>query len=246
MRTIKFKKLLMVLGLVIFNMDQTYALTDSEALGEGMAPSEAFFMNEIESIVNPHLTKDGVLRAANSHRLVIAVNKANSGPDAQTLTMYENGVESLRVKVSTGREKEEIAVSGRKYFSTTPKGYFRPQKIYRDYLSYTWNAPMPNAVFIIGGIALHATTKSHFAELGKRASGGCIRLTPEVSLTIRQKIMETGRGNRPGDYVVVNESEGRNRILKNVVKVDALERQTGDFLNEKINSWDTVVIVYEE
>jgi hypothetical protein len=227
-------------------MDQTYALTDSQALGDGMVPMEAFMVNAMESIVNPDLTKEGVMRAVRSHRLVIAVNKSNQGIDAQTLTMFENGTEILRVKVSTGKEKEVLSKSGRKYFSTTPKGYFRPQKMYKDYLSYTWQAPMPNAVFIIGGIALHATTKSNFADLGKRASGGCIRLMPDVSLLIREKIMETGLGNLPGQYKVVKEDEGRNRIMKNTIKVDTLDRQTGDLLNEKINSWDTVVVVYEE
>jgi hypothetical protein len=246
MKELIWKSIILGLSLGGINMDQTYAITDFQAMGEGMLPMESYMINEIESIVNPALNKEGVLRAAKSNRLVIAVNKSTNGVDAQTLTMFENGIETLRVKVSTGREKEELSTSGRRYFSTTPKGYFRPQKMYQDYLSYTWKAPMPNAVFIIGGIALHATTQKHFGELGKRASGGCIRLMPEVSLMIRKKIMDTGRGSRPGQYKVVNEDEGRNRISGNTVFVDGLERQTGDFLNEKIKSWDTVIVVYEE
>jgi hypothetical protein len=246
MKELIWKSLILGLTLGIVNMDQTHALTDYQAIGEGMVPMESYLINEIESIVNPALKREGVLRAAKSHRLVIAVNKSINGVDAQTLTMFENGTETLKVKVSTGREKEELSTSGRRYFSTTPKGYFRTQKMYQDYLSYTWQAPMPNAVFIIGGIALHATTKNHFAELGKRASGGCIRLMPEVALMIRKKIMDTGRGSRPGQYNVVKEDVGRNRITGNTVVVDGLERQTGDFLNEKINSWDTVIVVYEE
>jgi hypothetical protein len=232
--------------LVLGYPDHSHALTDAEALDDGMTLVESHLMLEMASSINPDLTREGVLRAARSHRLVIAINKASKGRDAQTLTIFENGSEVLKVKVSTGREKEELAKSGRRYISTTPKGYFRPQKIYQDYLSYTWQAPMPNAVFIIGGIALHATTKSHFSELGTRASGGCIRLMPADSLLIREKIMETGRGTRPGQFEIVNEAEGRNRIRKNAIRVDGLDRYSGDLLNEKIISWDTVVVVYEE
>lgn len=224
----------------------TFALTDREALAEGMLPIEAYMMAEMDAIVNPNLSSEGVARAVRSHRLVIAVNKAAKGPHAQTLTLYENGSEILRQKISTGREKEEKAKSGRVYFSSTPKGFFRPTKIYKDYLSYTWKAPMPNAVFFIGGIALHATSPSHYAELGTRASGGCVRLMIETSKLLREKVMETGMGSQPGQYDVVKEDEGRNRIANNTVKVDAIQRQTGDILNNKINSWDTVIIVYEE
>lgn len=223
-----------------------HALTDDEAIAEGMTPASEYYMNEMNAILTPGLNSEGVARAVQSHRLVIAVNKAAKGPGAQTLTMYENGVEILKQKISTGREKQEKAKSGRTYFSTTPKGFFRPKSIYRDYLSYTWNAPMPNAVFIVGGIALHATTASHYAELGTRASGGCVRLLLETSKFIREKVMDTGKGSQPGQYKVVNEAKGRNIITGNSVPVDAIDRNTGDMLNAKVNSWDTVVIIYEE
>lgn len=58
--------------------------------------------------------------------------------------------------------------------------------------------------------------------------------------------METGRGAQPGQFKVVKEAAGRNIIASNTVAVDQISRQTGDMLNAKINSWDTVIIVYEE
>lgn len=220
------------------------ALTDHQALAEGMTPIEEYTLTEMKAALTPGLTSEGVLEAARRHRLVIAINKAAKGPEAQTLTMYENGIEIFKEKISTGRERREKAKSGRVYISATPKGYFRPTKMYRDYLSYTWNAPMPNAVFFIGGIAIHATTKSHYKELGTRASGGCVRTILETSKMIREKIMETGRG--VGQYSILAEAKGRNRIANNMVSVDKISRHSGDILNEKINSWDTVIIVYEE
>jgi hypothetical protein len=221
------------------------ALTDQEALSEGMMPLEDYVINEMKAVTTPGLNSEGVERAVRLHRVVIAVNKATKGPEAQTLRLFENGIEVLREKISTGREKEEKAKSGRTYFSTTPKGFFRPTKIYRDYMSYTWQAPMPNAVFFVGGIAVHATGKSHYSELGSRASGGCVRTKLEVSQLIREKIMDSGRGSSSGHYKISKESEGRNRITNNHVVVDQVDRKTGDFLNGKINSWDTVIIVYE-
>lgn len=222
------------------------AFTDEQAMAEGMMPVEDYLISEMNAITTPGLNKEGVEKAVRSNRLVIAVNKARKGPDAQTLTMYENGVEILKEKISTGREKTEIAKSGRKYFSTTPKGFFRPTKIYRDYMSYTWKAPMPNAVFFIGGIALHATTESHYKELGTRASGGCVRLRLEHSKVIREKVMDTGLGSQPGQFKVVKEATGRNVITQNSVIVDKLDRNTGDIINAKVKSWDAVIVVYEE
>jgi hypothetical protein len=237
---------LVFLTLLTIGTSAAFALTDQEAVDDGMMPIEDYVVSEMKAVVTPGLNSEGVARAAQTHRLVIAINKASKGPDAQTLRIFENGVEVLKEKISTGREKEEKAKSGRVYFSTTPKGFFRPTKVYRDYMSYTWQAPMPNAVFFIGGIAVHATGKSHYPELGTRASGGCVRTKLEISKLIREMVMETGKGKEPGQFKVVKESEGRNRITNNMVVVDKINRQTGDIMNAKLNSWDTVIVVYEE
>lgn len=244
MKRFSFKTLILASSMAVLGVANAFALTDEQAVAEGMTPIEEFMMTEMKAALTPGLSKEGVLEAARRHRLVIAVNKAAKGPEAQTLTMYENGVEVFKEKISTGREKTEKAKSGRVYISTTPKGFFRPTKMYRDYLSYTWNAPMPNAVFFIGGIAIHATTKSHYKELGTRASGGCVRTIHETSKMIREKIMETGRG--VNNFKILAEAKGRNRIANNMVSVDQISRHTGDMLNAKVNSWDTVIIVYEE
>lgn len=244
MKLFSFKTLILASSLAVLGAANAFALTDEQAIAEGMTPVEEYMMTEMKAALTPGLSKEGVLEAARRHRLVIAVNKAAKGPEAQTLTLFENGVEIFKEKISTGREKREKAKSGRVYISATPKGFFRPTKMYRDYLSYTWNAPMPNAVFFIGGIAIHATTKSHYKELGTRASGGCVRTILETSKMIREKVMETGRG--VNNFSILAEAKGRNRIANNMVSVDQISRHTGDMLNAKINSWDTVIIVYEE
>lgn len=234
-------------GLLVFSASTaSHALSDQEALAEGMIPIEEYTMNEMRAVLTPGLTSEGVAHAARTHRLVIAINKAAKGKDAQTLRIIENGVEVLKEKISTGREKQETAKSGRVYFSTTPKGFFRPTKIYKDYMSYTWKAPMPNAVFFVGGIAIHATGKASYPQLGTRASGGCVRTKLELSQLIRKKVMEAGLGSSVGQYKLVTESEGRTRVTRNSVLVDEVSRATGELLRNQVQSWDAVIVVYEE
>lgn len=130
-------------------------------------------------------------------RLFILVNKAQRGtsPTAQTMHVYLDGQLLYTWKVSTGREKPEIAKSGRQYFSATPTGTFRIQRRVKDYVSGTWQAPMPFAQFLIGGIAIHATTASHYAALGSRDSGGCVRLRYENAQTIWNLVSQVGSQN---------------------------------------------------
>ena len=114
-------------------------------------------------------------------RLVIMIDKAKEGTSdsAQTMDVYLDGKLYAHWPVSTGRERWEKSASGRRYFSKTPVGKFRIYKRVKDYFSNTWQAPMPFAQFIVGGIAIHATTESHYDQLRTRASGGCIRLRHE-------------------------------------------------------------------
>ncbi len=238
-------KFMTVLALTSTFAFQAKALTDAEAIADGMTPLEEALSSIAAPTVNNPL-KEEIEAAIQQNILVIGVNKRAAGAEAQQLKIFENGIETFRTKISTGREKTENSSSGRKYISTTPKGFFRFTKVYQDYMSYTWNAPMPNASFFIGGIAIHATTKSHYAELGTRASGGCVRTKLEDSKMIREKIMETGRGAMAGMFKIINEAKGRNRVGNNTVSVPQLNRSTGAHLNSAVQSWDAVVIVHDQ
>lgn len=112
-------------------------------------------------------------------RIVVVINKAASGSGAQTMLVYRDGKPvgdafgRTAWPVSTGREKRETAKNGDVYRTTTPVGYFRPTQLVKLHISKKWKAEMPNAVFFIGGIAIHGT--GAVDQLGKRASGGCVR-----------------------------------------------------------------------
>lgn len=220
---------------------------------------------------------DDIQRVIESNRQVIVVNKAAKGKDAQTMRVYQNGVirpiientviskvvngKTVKevvpvskefVKISTGTEATKVSPT-RTYVATTPKGFFRPQRIFTDYFSGTWQATMPNPVFINCrktfkedcGIAIHATSESHYAELGSRASGGCVRSRLEVSKQIRELVMDTGLGSQPGNYKLVPAGQGRKQVIGNTVQVDLVDRMSGAMLGAKVSSWDTVIVIYE-
>jgi lipoprotein-anchoring transpeptidase ErfK/SrfK len=143
-----------------------------ETLDEGLTPEE--IAQEFQ------ITGDSYFKTAvaYSNRLYILVNKAESGtsPTAQTMQVYLDGQLIYNFAVSTGRERPEIAKSGKRYISSTPTGDFRIQRRSKNHYSSTWLAPMPYAQFFVGGIAIHATVPSHYKALGHRDSGGCVRL----------------------------------------------------------------------
>lgn len=252
-------------------------MTPSAEIGMNAADLPGIMNFQRAEYVTTIPSREDIEQVIRSHRQVIVVNKAASGKDAQTLRVYQNGVirplqetteikkvvggktiketiteEKEFVKISSGREKNEKASSGREYFSTTPKGFFRPQRVYKMYHSATWKADMPNAIFINCsrlnftkecGIAIHATSASHYAALGKRDSGGCVRTKLEVSKQLRELVMETGLGTT--NYSIKNEGYRRDKIVNNTIVTDLVNRDSGDIVNKKINSWDTVIVVYE-
>ena len=246
------KKLLSVIfamsisGLAFADFEIRQPFTDDMAEALGMTPED-----ELRPMVNANVNgadksaRSSLSQVISDNRVVIVINKAKAGAEAQTLKLFENGIEVMKIKVSTGKEERVVSTSGRTYVSTTPNGFFRPTKMYTDYLSYTWNAPMPNAVFFIGGIAIHATGTSNYAKLGTRASGGCVRTTLVDSKKIRELVMESGKGSAQGNYVIAREAAGRNIIRGNSIMVPAISRSTGLKSAGTINSWETVIHVHE-
>ena len=131
--------------------------------------------------------------------LFLYVSKARQGSLAQRMYVFERGYDRMvypiaQWLVSTGRERRE------KYFTSTPIGLFKidRDRMFDYWWSRTWQAAMPYTMFldfVVGarkaGIAVHGTTPNHFAELGTRASGGCIRLHPEHAQALL-RLMKSG------------------------------------------------------
>lgn len=90
---------------------------------------------------------------------------------AQNITISEHGNVIHSWPISSGTASHP-----------TPRGTFRPQWTAKMWYSRKYdNAPMPNAVFINGGVAIHATYAT--GMLGRPASHGCIRLAPANAKT---------------------------------------------------------------
>ena len=103
-------------------------------------------------------------------------------PLVPTLTAQID-LSSQQIVVSEdGEEKYTWAISSGTEDHPTPRGTFRPQWTAKMWYSKKYdNAPMPNAVFIHDGVAIHATFAT--GMLGRPASHGCIRLSPANAAT---------------------------------------------------------------
>lgn len=108
---------------------------------------------------------------------------ANIDLTAQTITIAENGVVQHTWAISSGTRSH-----------ATPRGTFRPQWTAKMWYSRKYdNAPMPHAVFIHGGVAIHATYAT--GMLGRPASHGCIRLHPANAKTFYNLVQRHGLKN---------------------------------------------------
>lgn len=101
---------------------------------------------------------------------------------AQRMRVYINGSERYVWPVSTAR---------RGY--VTPVGTFRPQRLEPIWYSKKYdNAPMPHAIFFLGGYAIHGTYATRW--LGRPASHGCVRLNPGNAATL-YSLVSQARGS---------------------------------------------------
>lgn len=139
--------------------------------------------------------------------LFFYVSKAASGPWAQRLFIFNKNANGALVyeesfPVSTGREKAE------QYFTVTPTGFFEldSHRFMPMARSAKWNdALMPWAMFLnysyrtkMTGVALHAAIgHRELADLGHRASGGCVRLPLEKANALFHRIKATMGGQVP-------------------------------------------------
>jgi lipoprotein-anchoring transpeptidase ErfK/SrfK len=100
-----------------------------------------------------------------------------------------------RLKVTAGGTVQHVwpISSGRQGY-LTPTGIFKPQWRARMWYSRQWDdAPMPHAIFIHKGVAIHGTYETR--RLGRPASHGCIRLGPSHAATLYALVGKHGMGS---------------------------------------------------
>lgn len=96
--------------------------------------------------------------------------------------------------VETPTETFEWPVSTARRGYHTPTGDFKPYALKKMHYSKKYdNSPMPNSIFFHGGYAIHATYD--LKHLGRPASHGCIRLSPQDAKWLYQIVQENGKEN---------------------------------------------------
>jgi lipoprotein-anchoring transpeptidase ErfK/SrfK len=156
--------------------------------------------------------------------VVLYVSKSAQGPWAQHMFVFhraDNGalVYEQNFPVSTGRELHE------KYFTSTPTGIFEldPDRFEPMHYSHTWHgAPMAWAMFLDYthnfrqvGIALHSAGE-HIADLGKRASGGCVRLPPDMADALYHRFQSQEQGEVP--VLTFDQTRGTTSVAGDMVR----------------------------
>ena len=130
--------------------------------------------------------------------VVISINKA-----AQSMSVLIDGVETYKWVVSTG-------VGGGPH-----DGTYKPGRLERHWASRKYGmAPMPYSIFFDGNYAIHGTVK--VAQLGRRASKGCVRLHPRDAAVLFALV---GREKANTTIVVDKATHVAARVM--VVKSDA-------------------------
>jgi hypothetical protein len=111
---------------------------------------------------------------------------------------------SVQVRISLARQSMNVNVDGTHYatwaISTgrqgygTPGGTYRPQSMHKMHYSRRYNmTPMPHSIFFYHGFAIHGT--SEVRNLGRPASHGCIRLSPQNARTLYGLVSRYGMKN---------------------------------------------------
>jgi len=114
-----------------------------------------------------------------SSTILVNIDKAR-----QRMTVLVDGAERYDWPVSTGQ---------RGY--STPSGAYTASSMNEIWYSKQWdNAPMPHAVFFTKkGHAIHGT--NDVRRLGKPASHGCVRLSPQNAATLYALVVRNGLEN---------------------------------------------------
>ena len=118
---------------------------------------------------------------------------------AEVFITIDKSAQIMIVETPTDQYEWDVS-TGRKGY-TTPSGNFQPYLLKpMHYSSKYENAPMPHSIFFYGGYAIHATDAVD--KLGRPASHGCIRLSPQNAKWLYRIVKEYGKENT---YITVVE-----------------------------------------
>lgn len=127
----------------------------------------------------------------------VSVAFVASLPMAQPAVLITIDKAAQRMTVEVDRATRFVwpVSTGRRGTYETPVGSFRPFRLEEDHYSKEWDeAPMPHSIFFTdGGHAIHGSYDTR--RLGKRASHGCVRLSPRNAARLFQLVRRHGLSN---------------------------------------------------
>ena len=114
-------------------------------------------------------------------KLLIAAMLFATPAAAETNITISKSHQMMQVDSDYGSYQWRVSTARKGYY--TPTGTFHPYSLQPMHYSKKFdNAPMPHSIFFHGGYAIHATP--HVGNLGRPASHGCVRLSPENAATL--------------------------------------------------------------
>jgi lipoprotein-anchoring transpeptidase ErfK/SrfK len=170
----------------------------------GAAPQAAEGQPETQESITQTALED---TTAITSTVLINIDKAS-----QKMTVLLDDVQQYEWPVSTGL---------RGY--TTPSGTYTARSMNKIWYSRQWdNAPMPHAVFFTrDGHAIHGTYE--VKRLGKPASHGCVRLSPENAALLYALVEKTGLENT--QVVLVGNTPGGEGNVANKTRTKSSYRR---------------------
>jgi L,D-transpeptidase catalytic domain len=147
----------------------------------------------------------------------VSASSESQGSSGNILVTIDKSRQKMTV-VLDGVTKYEWPVSTGKAGYSTPSGSYTATSMNEIWYSKEWdNAPMPHSVFFRkDGYAIHGSLEVR--NLGRPASHGCVRISPENAATFFALVKKVGLKNTEvvlagvtpgGEYKVARDSEAR-------------------------------------
>jgi lipoprotein-anchoring transpeptidase ErfK/SrfK len=158
--------------------------TSSQPLTRSDCSLAGMTWNETANVCDENLAGSATQTASEGTNPVVSAVLVNIDKTRQRMTVFLDGVERYVWPVSTGQAGY-----------STPSGTYAASSMNEIWYSRQWdNAPMPHAVFFTReGHAIHGTNE--VKRLGKPASHGCVRVSPQNAATLYALVAEAGLEN---------------------------------------------------
>jgi lipoprotein-anchoring transpeptidase ErfK/SrfK len=138
---------------------------------------------------------------------IALVAAAGSWAEAAVLVIIDKASQRMTVDVDgTPRWTWPVSTGLRSY--ETPSGSYKAFRMEKEHFSREWDdAPMPHSIFFTRkGHAIHGSF--HTRRLGRRASHGCVRLSPANAAKLYALVEQRGVTNTT---VVVTDGKPKRR-----------------------------------